>query len=128
MPKRIVELKLLVVDELGDAVDLVFALVHDQLRIRDGDTVDVTVFELALKNGPLFDADANFELVSRDVRRHEGHVVALCLHHGLKVDIDLDSGCLVVQLTLIALPLDVIHAPSPLFSLDFQLFDLFQAA
>ena len=67
MVKCVVKFKLLIVNVFGDAVNFVFAIVHNQIRIRTRHNVYFAVGQLVLKDWSFLYTDANFELICRNV-------------------------------------------------------------
>jgi len=61
------------------------------------------------------------------MRHTDLHVLLLCFNHRLKVNIYLDTESLIIGLPLTPLFLDIIHAFSALFSVDFELFNFIEA-
>lgn len=67
MIESVIKLKLLIVNVFGDAVDLVFAVVNDQIWIRARHYINFAICQFMLENWPLFHTDTNFELVCWNV-------------------------------------------------------------
>lgn len=83
MAERVIELKVLVLDELGDAINFVLAVVEDNVWIRDGDDVDHATAQLMGKDRPLLYANIDLELISGDVlqtKKKQGRLVDLSDH------------------------------------------------
>lgn len=58
--KGVIEVELVVVYELGNAIDFELALVNGDGGVRAGDCVDLAARQFLLENGALLDAYANF--------------------------------------------------------------------
>ena len=63
----IVKFEFRVINELCNAINLVFGLVDSDVRIGNRDAINVTTRELMRKDGPLLDADTNLQLVCWDM-------------------------------------------------------------
>ena len=63
----IIELELRVFNCLGDAIDLVLAVMNNDFRISYCDYVDLAVCQFLVENGPLLEADADFHLIRKSV-------------------------------------------------------------
>lgn len=124
MAERVIELKVLVLDELGDAINFVLAVVEDNVWIRDGDDVDHATAQLMGKDRPLLYANIDLELISGDVRLHKLYILLLLLDHCLKVNIYFDSEGLISSLALTPHLFDIVHALASFLSVNLQLFDL----
>ena len=67
MAERIVEFKALIVNELGDAIDFILAVMDDNFRIRHGDNINLTTGFFCMENRTFLNAYVDLELVCRDV-------------------------------------------------------------
>lgn len=67
MTECVIELEVLVFDEFRDAVDLVPAVVDDDVGVGDGDDVDDATRQLLRENRSLFYAHIDLQLVSGDM-------------------------------------------------------------
>lgn len=65
--KGIVKLEVLVFNEFCYAVYLKFILVNDYTRVTERDTVDLAILKFLGEDWPLFYADTDFQLISRNV-------------------------------------------------------------
>ena len=124
MAKGIIENELLIVDVFCDTIDLVLSFVTDDLRIGAGNYINFSLGQLLLKDGPLFDAYVQFEMISSLVLNHERNVLLLSLYELLEINIDLPSLGFIFFFSLLSVLLDIFHSTSSLFAIEFNLLDL----
>lgn len=59
LAKGIIESELRIFDGLGDAVDLVLAIMHEYLRILHRHHIDLAIRQLMMEDRPFLEADAD---------------------------------------------------------------------
>ena len=123
MREGIVKYELGVIYKLGDPIDLELALVNSDDRVGDRNAVDLTVSQLVSENWSFLYADADLELVGRNVRAHRRDVSHVSLDHGLEVDVDLDTLSFIHLLALTLELTEILHLPPPLLSILLEFLD-----
>lgn len=123
LAEGIIEFEFRVFNRFGDAIYLVFAVVHENLRVNDRDHVDLSVRELMMEDWPLLEANTYPHLVSKRVRLLSCQLFLFILNHGLEIDVDLDPLQLIVGLALALKLADLFHLQTAGISVDFDLID-----
>lgn len=121
--ERVVEPELCVFNRLAHSVYFVFAVVDYDLWVRDRDDIDLTISKLLLENGALLEAHTDLHLVSKNVLPTFRDLFPLGFHHGLEIDVYLNTLQFIISFSLTLEFTGFLHSETASIPVNFNLID-----
>jgi len=115
----VIELELLIVNILSDAIDLVLAFMDSNGRVHARNTVNFSFGSLIREDGSFLHTDADLHLISWGMGNFFLSIILIGLDHDLEVNINFYSLSLIHLLSFSLLLPNLIYLLPPLISFQF---------